>query len=263
MLVGSLALAALLVVAPASAQSPTELEARALFEQGLAAAEAGAHADALTHFERSFTLVPRASTAFNVAVQQARLGRPRAALFALDALDALDPSPDDRREADALRSRLRASLATLVLRVAPASAELLVDGEPVAGDGSERTLALDPGAHRIELRAPGFVPHRRTLRVLAGASAEERVELAPVAPSRIETGVIETGAIETGAIETGEVPAAALEARARRTRHRRAAIVTSVLVAVGAAVAITLWALRPEGVPADDWPDDRVVQGEI
>jgi hypothetical protein len=259
-LVGSLALAALLVVAPASAQSPTELEARALFEQGLAAAEAGAHADALTHFERSFTLVPRASTAFNVAVQQARLGRPRAALFALDALEGLDPSPDDRREADALRSRLRASLATLVLRVAPASAELLVDGEPVVGEGSERTLALDPGAHRIELRAPGFVPHRRTLRVLAGASAEERVELAPVAPSRT---TIETGAIETGAIETSEVPAAALEARARRTRHRRAAIVTSVLVAVGAAVAITLWALRPEGVPADDWPDDRVVQGEI
>jgi len=213
----------------------TEAQARALFERGLAAAEAGAHADALIHFERSFELVPRASTAFNVAVQHARLGRPTAALRALDSLHELSPSEADGRDADALRVRLRASLATLVLRVAPPSATVSVDGAVVPGVGAERTLVLDPGARRIEVRADDHEASRRSITLLAGATAEERFDLVP----RVSL----------------DARALAPDAEPRSRRARRVAIALSVVVVVAGAVALGAWLGRPDPLPRDSFPD--------
>lgn len=246
----ALALACLLAVAPSTAlaqaaaveppatepsRGATEAQARALFERGLAAAEAGAHADALIHFERSFELVPRASTAFNVAVQHARLGRPTAALRALDSLHELSPSEADVRDAEALRGRLRASLATLVLRVDPASATVSVDGAVVPGVGAERTLVLDPGARRIEVRADDHAPSRRAITLLAGATAEERFDLVP-----------------SVSLEARE-PAPEVEPQSRRAR--RVAIALTVVGVVAGAVALGAWLGRPDPLPRDSFPD--------
>lgn len=228
---------------PLAAQAPNEAvaddtaeaRARALFERGLAAAEAGAHADALIHFERSFELVPRASTAFNVAVQHARLGRPTAALRALDSLHELSPSEADVRDAEALRGRLRASLATLVVRVAPPSATVVVDGAVVPGVGSERTLVLDPGARRVEVRADDHEASRRSITLLAGATAEERFDLVP----RVSL--------------EAHVPAPVVEPRSRRAR--RVAIALTLVGVVAGAVALGAWFGRPDPLPRDSFPD--------
>jgi hypothetical protein len=220
--------------ADATSATP-EAQARALFERGLAAAEAGAHADALIHFERSFELVPRASTAFNVAVQHARLGRPTASLRALDSLHELAPSEADVRDADALRARLRASLATLVLRVDPPSATVSVDGAVVPGVGSERTLVLDPGARRLEVQADDHTPSRRSITLLAGATAEERFDLVP--------------SVSLDA----RVLAPDVEPRARRAR--RVGIALSVVVVVAGAVVLGAWLGRPDPLPQDSFPD--------
>lgn len=213
----------------------TEAQARALFERGLAAAEAGAHADALIHFERSFELVPRASTAFNVAVQHARLGRPTAALRALDSLRELDPSDADVRDADALRARLRASLATLVVRVNPPSATVWVDGAVVPGVGSERALVLDPGARRLEVQADDHEASRRSITLLAGATAEERFDLVP----RVSL----------------DARALAPDVEPRSRRARRVAIALSVVVVVAGAVVLGAWLGRPDPLPQDTFPD--------
>lgn len=219
---------------PASA---TADRARALFERGLAAAESGAHADALVHFEQSFALVPRASTAFNLAVQHARLGRPTSALRALDALEDLEPTELDRREAAALRARLRSALATLVVRV-PADATLTVDGALVEGSGAERTLVLDPGTHRLEARADGHLPLRREVTLLEGVTAEERLELVAVEPRSVARGDD------------------ALPLDAPPPRARRIALAATAVVVIGAVVAVVVWALRPPGLPGDTYPDE-------
>ncbi|MEZ4251739.1 MAG: hypothetical protein R3B99_26290 [Polyangiales bacterium] len=207
-------------------------QARALFERGLSAAESGAHADALVHFERSFALVPRASTAFNVAVQHARLGRPTAALRALDALDPLQPTELDRRDADMLRVRLRDALSTLVVRM-PAHATLWVDGGPIAGDGAERTLVLDPGTHRLEARVEGYLPARREVTLLEGVTAEERFELVATTPR---------GVARADAARPEPAP----------PRARRIALATTAAVVVlGAVITVLALALRPPALPSD------------
>jgi len=156
-----------------------ETEARALFERGLELASEARHEEALEHFRQSQGLVPRASTLFNVAVELVQLGRGREALAALDEHATLDPSEQDLRDAAALRTRIREALATLRLEIAPADAEVTVDGEPVPGRGSPRTLVLDPGRRRLGVGAPGHEGVRREVVVRAGESLERRVHLVP------------------------------------------------------------------------------------
>ena len=225
------------VVTPDAREDAREMRARALFERGLAAAESGAHPDALVHFEQSFALVPRASTAFNVAIQYARLGRPTAALRALDDLDDLDPTELDRREADALRARLRSALATLVVRI-PDEASLLVDGALVEGRGAERTLVLDPGTHRLEARAEGRLPLRREVTLLEGVTAEESFQLIAVTPSAV--------AYAEEPLERSELAP---------PRARRIALAVSAILLIGAVIAVVVWAVRPQGLAPDTIPD--------
>lgn len=68
-----LALAAL-CAAPALAQDAER--ARQLFEAGVAALDDGQHDEAAHHFDESYRLYPRASTACNMALAQERLGQP-------------------------------------------------------------------------------------------------------------------------------------------------------------------------------------------
>src|SRR5262245_12309570 len=66
---------------PLAAQSPDE-QARALFEQGLAASDAQRWLEAASLFQRSRELVERPSTLFNLVVVLHRLGRYRDGLEA-------------------------------------------------------------------------------------------------------------------------------------------------------------------------------------
>lgn len=73
------------------------------------------------------------------------------------------------------------SLAALVLRVAPASASVWLDGEFVGTAGElsrlERGLAVRPGQHRLEVMAPDHEPRGVTVEVPEGQRQEVVVEL--------------------------------------------------------------------------------------
>ncbi len=206
-------------------------QARALFERGLTLANDGRDAEAAETFERSYGLVPRASTALNWAIVLQRLGKGRSALRALDAFDAQREGASERDVADAaaLRARVARLLATLTLRVAPEAARVEIDGREEAAEGVERILALDPGPHVIRVEADGHVPRRLELTVAAGEELSERVELEAIAPEQVATAHAE------------------LSPRELRVRRVRRGVAVAAAVAAIAIVAIVVFATRPDG----------------
>jgi hypothetical protein len=70
---------------------------------------------------------------------------------------------------------------SLVIRVQPSGAEVLVDGERWQGpEGTERlVIQVAEGSHRIEVRKEGFAPFSATLQVRRGETAPLNVSLPP------------------------------------------------------------------------------------
>ncbi|MCG8555752.1 MAG: hypothetical protein MJD61_10780 [Proteobacteria bacterium] len=158
--------------------------ARAWFDKGVALSSEGRWNDALAAFERSRRLVPRPSTLFNLAVVYYRLGRSRETLWAVKEYRRLTPghpAASESAELARLAERAEAEVATLLLTVSPEHAELRLDGALLHTLGPVRTLVLDPGLHRLQVGAPGFVPKHLELPVLAGEKLARRVTLAAVA----------------------------------------------------------------------------------
>ena len=181
-------LAALLLLA--SVARAQEGDARALFERGVELADEERWGEAVEYFRRSRALEPRAVTVFNLAAALMRLGRPTAALEALEDYAQLAGEDDPRREdARELSEVALAAVAHLTLTVEPPGARLRVDGELAAGEGATRELRLDPGEHRLSLEAEGHLPESLVVALLDGERAARSVALAlrtePTGPARL------------------------------------------------------------------------------
>lgn len=183
------ALSLLLVVALAAGVAPVSAQdARADFERGVRHAGAGQWEDALAAFRASLAATDRARTLFNVAVALDRLERGPECVRTIDALltrDDVDAS--DREEAETLRRRWAARLGAFVLRVAPQSATVRVDGEIVGGEGSARRVLLTPGTHRLLVEAPGHRSREEAITLSAGGERRLEVTLDP-APLEVAGG---------------------------------------------------------------------------
>jgi hypothetical protein len=67
---------------------------------------------------------------------------------------------------------------SIVLRVQPANAEILVDGEPWQGSADSRlVIQLSAGDHRIEVRKPGYLPYQSSVRVRPGDATSINISL--------------------------------------------------------------------------------------
>ncbi len=66
----------------------------------------------------------------------------------------------------------------LAIRVQPADATVIVDGEQWQGSGSERLeLQVTAGAHRIEIRKDGYLPFSTTVQATVGQTTPVNVSL--------------------------------------------------------------------------------------
>lgn len=145
---------------PALAQSKQE-EARALFEKGVSASDAGHWAEAADAFTRSLALVERPSTLFNLTLALHEQGRFREGVKAgarYLELVPKDAEPAQRRRIEQLVSDMRAAMGTLVLRVEPADARVLVDGESIP-QAEYGAIALLPGQHAVLVHDEGYGTH--------------------------------------------------------------------------------------------------------
>ncbi|MBL8677576.1 MAG: PEGA domain-containing protein [Myxococcales bacterium] len=145
--------------------SPAELaEARSLFDQGIAAADEGRYADAVTAFERSMQLRPSPVVQYNLAMAYRGVGRLLDAITAFERYLA-NPGARATRESLAETQRalegVRAEVPELRFALAPSEATATIDGRPIASLGE--ALRVDPGRHVIEVTASDYTPQRLEL----------------------------------------------------------------------------------------------------
>lgn len=88
--------------------------------------------------------------------------------------DAPRRRPDDR-----MPQAAPGDFGTLAIRVQPADAEILIDGEKWdgAGDGSPLRVQLAEGAHRVEIRKQGYRTYTANVRITQGRTETINVSL--------------------------------------------------------------------------------------
>lgn len=165
--------------------------ARRAFDRGVLLAQQGRWSEALEEFRRSRSLADRPRTAFNVALALDRLQRYREARAALESclgMPGVTAESDLMVDAQRLLSQVRRSLATLTLAVAPGGAEVRINSAVIPGEGTLRTLDIDPGRQALEVTAPGMAAQSFELVARPGERLSRRVDLA-VVPGRVAVNI--------------------------------------------------------------------------
>jgi hypothetical protein len=156
---------------PETAETVT-LEARRHFKAGTKLYRDGNYGGALAEFEEAYRLKPGAGSLQNVALSQKGLFRYAEAAATLELLLARHASELSDGERDALGAaltELKGLVASIVLKVSPESARVLLDGRQLGpADWSSAPLALNVGEHTLSVEAPGYAPERRVLRIAGG-----------------------------------------------------------------------------------------------
>ena len=173
--------------------TPTDaeiVEARGLYQQGNAAADAGQFADALSFYTRAFALSGNPAALYNAARTLRSLGRHADAWRAFEQLlnDVPELSDTTRAEATQLRDEEAARVARLSLDEVPAASpdlQLHIDGV-FHPDGGARPieLELDAGQHGLIVALTGFQPFTWQGTLAEGAHERVTVSLTPTPQGR-------------------------------------------------------------------------------
>jgi len=200
---------ALVCAQEAEPESPPA-DARALFERGIEYSDQERWGEAVEYFRRSWALLERPSTAYNLAVALLRLGQPTGALDALeDFLRVADGDDSRRPRARELLETALAAIAHVTMTVEPATAVVRVDGSLVGGEGPVRELRLDPGQHNVRVEAEHHEPEAITIAVVDGERVQRSVTLAhlpePTGPATLRvTSAVAGASILVDGVEVGQ-----------------------------------------------------------
>jgi len=149
------------VASSAAAAGEDRALALDLFEQGRALFKKGDYAGALVKFEAAARVMRTFGILLNIAECQEKLGRPASAWATwreARALAAQAPKPDDEAIAAERQKGLESKLSRMTISVSREAdvpgLEILRDGESVPRAAWGAAIAVDPGAHVVEERAP-------------------------------------------------------------------------------------------------------------
>jgi len=247
-------LVALLVLVPATASAQ---EARELFLQGQAAYETGDYDTAVSNWERAYEMDPRPLLQYNLAQAYERLGHLDRAVAAYRIYVENTPGDDPRAQ------NARARIASLEQRVGNTSILLTggVEGAAILVDGEDRgrlphpdPLRVEPGSHRVVVRAEGHEDFVSVVAVSAGQSVEVAVELVAGVSGQAATttsgggggismvgvavaaggGAILIGGAITGGLALAAAGSAPSNEGPEADEARTLALVTDILLPVGA-----------------------------
>lgn len=169
----------------ADAQS-ADAAAEQEFRMGYRALQAGNCNDALVHYRRSFTLVQRPRTLFNIATCEEDLGQQAAAWRDYHSFLSVAEERDAgivgeaRTRIEQLRKRLRGQIS---VESTPGGASVYVNGERHARGETPVTLSLEPGRHVLRVSIPGSTAVERSVEIAPEDQTSLRVEIA--LPSQI------------------------------------------------------------------------------
>jgi hypothetical protein len=157
--------------------------ALALVREGNRLLDAGDPVGALAMFQQAHRLVGGDKLHFNFGQALAAIpGREADAYRELELFLERVPAatPDVVRAAHREQDRLRARLGFLRVETKADHVDIQIDGKPAGTSPLRRSLALAPGAHAIAASAPGFLPYKADVTLVAGREVTQVVELAPV-----------------------------------------------------------------------------------
>ena len=247
--------AVLLQAAPASAQ-----DARELFSQGQAAYETGDYDTAVRNWRQAWEIDPRPLLQYNLAQAYERLGQLDLAVTSYRAY--VEASPGD----DARAQNARARIASLEQRVGNTSIRLTggVEGASIIVDGQDRgrlphpdPLRLDPGSHRIVIRADGYEDFVSVAAVSAGQQADVVIDMRPGVTGQAATttsgggismiglgiaiggAAVAIGGTVTGGLALSAAGDAPSSTGPQADDARTLALVTDILLPVGGVIAVT------------------------
>jgi hypothetical protein len=170
------------LVFPARSALADSVTAEALFQSGREAMDKGDVKSACDRFEESYRIEPRPGTALNLGNCREQLGQVASAWQRFqEAAQTL--SPEDARAPIAKQraAALSGKVPKLLLRL-PAGAEgwvVLRDGVELGSASLNLALPVDPGAHRIEVRAPGRAPNVTTVELATSEQKELELSAGP------------------------------------------------------------------------------------
>jgi hypothetical protein len=184
---GPLLLAALLAAAAGATAQTTETDATraravALFEQGLAAFQAGDFPAAREAFQASFDLRANPTVLYNLASTQRALFEYPASIASFERyLELMGEGVEAEERAEILEWIGAMSESVARVRVtAPAGAAISLDGAEVGRAPLPEPLLVDPGPHVLVATREGYEPARSEIRPDGGADLT--VQLVPTAP---------------------------------------------------------------------------------
>ncbi len=176
---------AVAMAAPAAAQDDKQRQAALdKFERGKALMIDKRYDEACRAFQTSLDLLRGVGTLYNLAECRIALGQRAAAwkLYRDAAWLARDQGARDRAAAADERAKAieqEVALVRLELAEAPAGAKLTIDDKAADLRSWRETQALDPGAHRFVLRAPGRRPWKLT--TTFAAATDRTITVPPLA----------------------------------------------------------------------------------
>lgn len=239
---------------PAMAQE----DARAHFLRGEAAYETGDYETAAQEWQRAYQLDPRPALQYNLAQAYERLGRlddaVRAYRIYIENTTAEDPRMQTARARLASLEQ-RVSQTSIVVTGGPEGASIFIDGQDRGRLPHPDPFRVEPGSHRIVVRAQGFEDFVSVVAVSPGQSAQVPVEMRPgtsgtasttggggISPVGIIVASVGGAALIAGAITGGLALSTAGDAPsstgAQADDARMLALVTDILIPVGAVAAV-------------------------
>ena len=183
----------------AQAQTPEQKAAQTQLARGRELLRQGDAAGALSAFVAARALEDSLDVELAIADGTAQLGKPvqsHAALSAFIAERRASLTAEERARAEAKLLELQAASAQLALEVSELGAEIQLDGVVVGQSPLPAPLPANPGAHRIGLTKPGFLPQTREVTLSRGQNAL-RVALVAEVP----TGSLRVTSSTPGVIE--------------------------------------------------------------
>jgi tetratricopeptide (TPR) repeat protein len=141
--------------------------------------DAGNFPEARALFTRAHALFPNARTYRGLGFVAFELRNYRDCVEYLEtALRSADRplEGEPRRSTEDLLARARGMIAKVELQVTPHPESVLLDGVPTTQARSE-ALVLEVGDHTLEVRAPGYLSERRTLKIAGGEHLHVAIQM--------------------------------------------------------------------------------------
>ncbi len=159
--------------------------ARDLFFRGIHLVETGAYDEALSAFQTSYRLHPKATVLVNIAMCHQALSHFAQALAYfnqyLATADAQLPV-NEKKTAAVVQSveKISDRVGHISIEDFSQGTSIEVDNVALPSDASNREITVDPGRHIITARKDGYMPRRLEVIVVSGTTAGIHLALQPV-----------------------------------------------------------------------------------